>query len=165
MNGTDNEVQIGSGTSPDGAAVSYYKVDRPGTIGAQGSTGIIIEVRGAGGKRITHSDSLAGLKKAGYKVDDVTKTPGPAPVVLRKDVAATPAEAEALATFRGQLDAEQAAEFDKLLADYAGKPLRPVAEILGELDEFFPLTSAQGAEPTRVPVPKDLSAEEIEKQL
>ncbi len=68
MGGTDNEVMIGNGTTPDGAACSYHEIDRPGSIGAPGSTGYIVEVRDGEGKRITHSDNLAGLEKAGYKV-------------------------------------------------------------------------------------------------
>ncbi len=70
MNGSDNEVLVGTGKSPEGKAVSYYEIDRPSTIGAPGSTGYLVEARGADGKRITHSDSLDGLKKSGYSVDE-----------------------------------------------------------------------------------------------
>ncbi len=75
MSGTDDAVEIGSGLSPEGAAVTYWEIDRPGTIGAKGAAGFIIEVRDADGKRITHSDTLDGLKKAGYK--EVVETPIP----------------------------------------------------------------------------------------
>lgn len=67
--GSDNEILIGSGESPDGVAVRYFEVDRPMTVGAYGSTGFIVEARGADGKRITHSDTLRGLIGAGFKLD------------------------------------------------------------------------------------------------
>lgn len=69
MDGKDDSEQIGSGKSPEGAPVTYHEVYRPETMGAKGSTGIIFVVRDAEGKKVTHSDSLAGLKKAGYVVN------------------------------------------------------------------------------------------------
>lgn len=84
MSGTDDEVQLGTGKSPEGAKVAYFEIDRPASIGAKGAQGFVIEVRGEDGKRITHSDSLAGLQKAGYTMTpagSTPKTPVVAPVV------------------------------------------------------------------------------------
>lgn len=74
---TDDEQQFGAGKAPDGSAVTFWEVDRPATIGARGSQGFIVEVRDSKGKRITHSDSIEGLKKAGYSLAG----PAEAPVV------------------------------------------------------------------------------------
>lgn len=86
MDGKDDSEQIGTGKSPEGAAVSYHEVFRPETIGAKGATGVVIIVRDAEGKKVTHSDSLEGLKKAGFTVDgpaaSVPPVVPPAPKVV-----------------------------------------------------------------------------------
>ena len=86
MNGSDNEVKVGSGKDPKGVAVTFWEVDRPATMGARGSQGFIVEVKDASGKRITHSDSLAGLKGAGYKVDGEKTAPAPEAPVKEKSI-------------------------------------------------------------------------------
>lgn len=82
MDGKDDSEQIGSGKSPEGAAVTYHEVYRPETIGAKGATGVIVVVRDAEGKKVTHSDSIEGLKKSGFTVDAAPQAPAapPAPV-------------------------------------------------------------------------------------
>lgn len=83
MGGSDDETLIGQGKGPDGAAVKFYEVFRPETMGAKGSTGIIYEVRGGDDKRITHSDSMKGLESAGYTL---TVVPAVVPAQEEKSV-------------------------------------------------------------------------------
>lgn len=79
MTGSDDEVKVGTGKSPNGAAVSYYEIDRPATIGAKGSQGFLVEARDAKGVRMTHSDSLKGLLGAGFTLDVLPPSLPPAP--------------------------------------------------------------------------------------
>ncbi len=65
---SEHEYKIGDGKSPEGIVVSYWEVERPGSVGAKGSQDYLIEVRNTDGNRLTHSDSLVGLKKAGFTV-------------------------------------------------------------------------------------------------
>lgn len=74
--------KIGSGNAPDGTRVAYYEAYRPGTTHPRGGSGILVLViDDKTGEKLTHSDSVDGLVKAGYKFDPVQK----APVELRQD--------------------------------------------------------------------------------
>jgi len=68
------ETQIGTGKGPDGKSVTYWSKPAPGGLS-------VVEARDEQGGRITHSDSIRGLEKAGYTVDkpepNGPDTPGP----------------------------------------------------------------------------------------
>lgn len=100
MDGKDDSEQIGTGKSPEGAPVSFHETYRPETIGAKGATGVIVVVRDADGKKVTHSDTLEGLKKAGFTVDAAPAVP---PVVPPAAPAPAPAAAAPAPSLEEQL--------------------------------------------------------------
>lgn len=62
--------KIGTGVAPDGRKVVYYEADRPGTLGHNSNLGtLVLAIDADGEEKITHSDSLQGLVKCGFKVD------------------------------------------------------------------------------------------------
>ncbi len=82
---------IANGVAPDGKKVAFYEADRPGTLGQHNHLGmLILAVDAETGEKLTHSDSLDGLVKAGYKVDAAA----PAPVAKEQaaDAPAAPAK-------------------------------------------------------------------------
>lgn len=154
---SEKSLQIGTGKDPKGQPVTYHEEDRGFSKDTRGASATpVLVVRNAKGEKVTHSDSLAGLKKAGYTVDEAK-----APEVKKKrsQVVLTKDEGEQLRAFRAQLSAAQDEEVEELLAEESTKDLRPFAEFLTELDQKYPLTSVAGSvDPTRIPVPAEKTA-------